>query len=134
MEERKSESFQKSINEEKYEISEPEHAEILVTDNPVVKEPSCFNLLEYDENILNRLEVMYKRACMATSRDKYYTEMFRTLTYYNYRNNAPLLNENILKEIYKVTDEESILDSNNVTVDTFRHPSNTHRYNENQYL
>ena len=46
MEEIKSKSVQKNINEEKDAIDETEHEDTLVTDNPVVKEPIYFNLFE----------------------------------------------------------------------------------------
>ena len=68
---------------------------------------------------------------MATSIDRYYTENFKILTDYNEQNNAPLLNENIRESIHKVTEEESILDTNNVTADTFSHTPNTQIENEN---
>ena len=62
-------------------IDETEHAEPTITDNPVINEPSYFNLFKCGKNILNRLDATRKRACMETSRDMYYTEIFRTLTY-----------------------------------------------------
>ena len=43
----------------------------------------------------------------------------------------PLYNSNIQEEIPKVMEEESIADANNITADTFRHASNTHRDNSN---
>ena len=39
---------------------------------------------------------------MENSRDKYYTEMYKTLVDYNDCNDAPLSNENILEAIHKV--------------------------------
>ena len=33
------------------------------------------------KHLLNKLDATFEQSCMATSRDKYYTEMFRTLTY-----------------------------------------------------
>ena len=56
---------------------------------------------------------------METSRDRYYTEIFKTLTYYNDRNNTPLSNEKIREAINKVMEEESISNDNNITADTF---------------
>ena len=53
--------------------------------------------------------------------------MYKTLTDYNDRNNEPLLNDNIREAISKVIEEESISDTNNVTLDTFSHTSNTQR-------
>ena len=59
-------------------------------DDPiVVKEPIYFNIFECGKNILNRLDAMCKRACMATPRDKYHTELYRTITYCNDCNGAP---------------------------------------------
>ena len=61
---------------------------------------------------------------METSRDKYYTEMFKTLTDYNYHKNTPLSNANIWQAIRKVMEEESIVYDHNVTADKFSHESN----------
>ena len=115
------ESFHKIINKEKYPIYEIEHEKPLVTDNPVIKEPSYFKLFECGKNLLNRLDATCKRACMVTSRYKYYTEIFNTLTYYNDRNNGPLSNKNIQEAVHKFMDMESILDANKVTADYFSH-------------
>ena len=68
---------------------------------------------------------------MATLRGKYYTEMFKTLTDYNNHNNTPSYNASIRKEIRKVIEDESILDANNVTADTFSHTFNTKGDNAN---
>ena len=38
-----------------------------------------FNVLECGRNILNRLDMTYEQACMATLREKYYTNMLETL-------------------------------------------------------
>ena len=58
-------------------------------------------------------------------------EIFRTLTYYNERNNTPLLIDKIQEAIRKVMEEESISDAKNVTSDTFSNTSNTQRQNAN---
>ena len=60
----------KKINKEKYAKNEAEYEGTSVTYDPVVKEPKYFNILECGKNILNRLGVIYKRACIATPRDK----------------------------------------------------------------
>ena len=44
--ESESECFHKSVNKEKDAKNEVYHEEPLVTDNPVVKEPSYFNIFE----------------------------------------------------------------------------------------
>ena len=80
----------------------------MVTDNAVINEPRYFNLFKCGKNILNRLDATCKRECMAASRDRYYTEMFNTLTDYNDRNNTPLSNDNIREAIRKVTEKELI--------------------------
>ena len=48
---------------------------------------------------------MGKRACMAASRDKYFTKMYSTMTDYNNRKKTPLSNENIWEAIRKVIEE-----------------------------
>ena len=76
---------------------------------------------------------MCEQACMANLRDKYYTELFRTIIDYNNLNNAPFYNENIRYEIYRVIAEEEAdahnitSDSHNVTVNNFSQASNTQR-------
>ena len=73
----------------------------MAVDNPVVKEPSYFNIFECGKNILKRLGGTCKLACMENSIDKYYTESLRTITDYNDRNGAQLSNEKILEAIHK---------------------------------
>ena len=70
--ESESESVHKSINEnkEQYAIDETENEEPSVTHNPVINEPSCFNLFECGKNFLKNLDAMCERACMATSKEK----------------------------------------------------------------
>ena len=79
----------------KYANNEAYHDEAFVADNPVVKEPSYFNTFECDKNLLNRLDATCKQVCMENSRDKYYTELLRTITYYNNCNDVSLSNDNI---------------------------------------
>ena len=42
----------------------------MVTDNPVFKEPRYFNIFECGKNLLKKLDVICKQACVATSRYK----------------------------------------------------------------
>ena len=58
-------------------------------DDPVVKETRYFKIFECGKNLLNKLYAMCERVCMETPRDKYYTELFRTITDCNNRNDAP---------------------------------------------
>ena len=66
--------------------------------------------------------------------------MFRYITDFNNRDDAPLSNENIREGIHKViAEEESNVhnigsDAHNVTADTFSQTSNTQRENENAIL
>ena len=103
----------------------------MVIDNPVINEPSYLNLFYCGKNLLNKLNAMYRQACMLPSRGRYYTETFKTLTDYNDLNNTPLSNTNIQEAIRKFIEEVSVLDTNNVTEDTFSHMSNTQRENVN---
>ena len=91
-EENKSESVHKSINtnEVKYAIEGTDNEEPLVVDNPVINEPGYFNPLKCGRNMLNRLDSTCKRACVETSRERYYKEMYKTLTDYNDCKNVPL--------------------------------------------
>ena len=68
---------------------------------------------------------------MATSRDKCYTGIFKTLTYYNDRNNTSSYSSNVWEAIHKFIEDESTADANKVTTDTFSHFSNTKRDNTN---
>ena len=56
----------------KYANNESDHEEPTVTNYPVVKEPSYFNIFEYGKNILNKFDATCKQSYMATPRDKYY--------------------------------------------------------------
>ena len=123
------ESIHKSINtnEGKYTIDGTKDEEPLVTDNPVVNEPIYFKLFKCGIKFLKHIDAICERACMTPSKDKCYMEMFNTLTDYNDFKNKSLSKLKIQEAIHKVIEEESIADSNNVTVDTFIHESNTHR-------
>ena len=83
------------MNEVKDTIDETQNKESAVTDNPVINDPSYFNLFGCGEKLLNNLDATCGQACMVTSKDKYYMEMWNTLTDYNERNNTPLSSANI---------------------------------------
>ena len=57
--------------------------------------------------------------------------MFKTLIYYNERNNTPSSNVKIWEAMRKVIEEESIADANNITENTCGHTYNTQRDNAN---
>ena len=77
---------------------------------------------------------------MATSRDKYYTQLFKTIVYCNDSNDAPFSNDNIPDSINRVIAEEEAdahnitSDDHNVTVDNFSQPPNTQRENKRMIL
>ena len=77
------------------------------------------------ENLLNRRDAAYKRACISTSREKYYTKVYKTLVDSNDRNDASFSNEKIQQSIRKVIVEEDVdarnitLDAHNITEDNF---------------
>ena len=105
--ESESKSVHKSINTNKveYEIDETENEEPSVTDNPVINEPSYFKLFKWGKNFLKNIDATCERACMATLKYNYYTEMCNSLTDYNNHNNTPLFNTKILEAIRKVMEE-----------------------------
>ena len=77
-----------------YTITEQKDAEY--EESSVTMEvTSYFNIFECGGNLLDRLDVTYEQACMATPKDKYYTKLFKTLVDNNNQNGAPFSNENI---------------------------------------
>ena len=116
MEESESECVHKNINKEKDANIDADYEESTVTDYPVFKEPSYFNMFECGNIILNMIDAMCQRACMATPIDKYYTKMYKTLVDHNDRNDAPVSTEKIQQEMRKlITKEEA--DARNITSD-----------------
>ena len=57
----------------KYANNQAYNEEPTVMDDPVFKEPSCFNIFECGNNFLNKLDAMCEQLCMENPRDKYYT-------------------------------------------------------------
>ena len=97
-------------------------------------------MFECGRNILNILDRTYERACMATTKDKYFEKMLDTLVNYNDCHNVPLSNDKLQLEVSKVmskTEEEehnAKHNANNVTMNTFcQSPTttNTQRKNTN---
>ena len=142
-EESESECVHKNINKEKYVKSDTDYEEPTVTDYPVFKEPNYFNMFECGNIILNMIDAMCERVCMATPKDKYHTKMYKTLVDYNERNDAPVSNEKIQQEMRKlITKEEAdarniTSDAHNTTADNFCQTPvtpNTQGKNENAIL
>ena len=117
----KSKFVQKNINKQEDANNDTEYEEYSVTDEVLI----YFNMFKCGRNILNGLDVTYERACMATTKEKYYTKKLETIVDYNDRNNSPLSNEKLRQAVSKfmVETEEVELDAernaNNVTMDTF---------------
>ena len=91
IQEDESECVHKNINKQIDAKNEAEYEEYSVTREFL----SYFILFEYGRNILNRLKVTYKRACMATPRYKYYDKILDTLVDYNDHHNEPFSNEKL---------------------------------------
>ena len=70
---------------------------------------------------------------METPRDKYYSELLKTIIYCNNSNDAPFTIEKIRYAMHIVITEEE-LDPHNWNVDTFSQTSNTQRENKNNIL
>ena len=64
-----------------------------------------FNIFEYGRNLLDRLNVTYQRAFMATPQDKYYTDILENIIKVNNLKGEPLSNERIRKSVIDVREE-----------------------------
>ena len=92
------------IDISEYAITEQKDAEY--EESLVTKEvPSYFNIFECGRNLLDRLDVTYEQACMATPKEKYYTKLLKNLVDDNNRNGAPFSNENIQQAVSIVIEE-----------------------------
>ena len=66
---------------------------------------SYFNIFECGRNLLDRLDVTYQRAFMATPQDKYYNAFLDTLVKDNNLKGKPLSNDRIQQAVGKVMEE-----------------------------
>ena len=85
------------------------------------KVKSYFKIYECGRNLLDRLDVKYKRAFMATPKDKYYNALVYTIVKDNNPRGKPLSNEKIQKAVGKVieeTESEFKRNYNEITCDT----------------
>ena len=62
----------------------------------------CFNVFECGRNILDRIDVTYKRAFMANPQEKYYTRLLDNLVETNNCNDETLSNENLQQAVSDV--------------------------------
>ena len=70
---------------------------------------------------MDRLDVSYERACMATPKEEYFTEMLDHLIEHNIFHGTPMSNEKLREAVIRVVaDEEKNAkrNVNNVTTDT----------------
>ena len=89
-----------------YTITEQKYSEY--EESSVTKEvPNYFNIFECGGNILDRLGVTYERVCMDTPKEKYYTNLLKSLVDNNNRNGAPLSNEKIRQAVSIVMEHQS---------------------------
>ena len=61
-----------------------------------------FEIFECGRNLLDRLDIKYQKAIMATPQDKYYTEMLENLIKVNNLNGEPLSNERLRQAVINV--------------------------------
>ena len=95
-------TLSQNITKQKYAKNETEYEEYSVT-HEVLR---YFNIFDCAKNPLNRLDVTYERAYMATIKEKYYTKMLENIVNYNDLNNATLYNENLQQAVSKVMSEK----------------------------
>ena len=103
------------------ELKDEEHKEPSVTE----KVTSYFNIYECGRNLLDRLDVTYKRAFMATPRDKYYNALLDTLVKDNNIRGVPLSNQKIQEassDVIEETESEFELNQNEITCNNSYQP------------
>ena len=99
------------------ELKDEEHKKHSVTEKVKI----YFNIYECGRNILDRLDVTYQRAFMATPKDKYYNTFVDNLVKDNNLRGKPFSNEKIQKAVSKVMEEteaEFEQNYNKITCDT----------------
>ena len=67
---------------------------------------NVFNLFECGRNILDRLDVSYERAYMATQKEKYFSEMLDYLNNYNEQHGDQFSSEKLQDAVIRVIEEE----------------------------
>ena len=76
-------------------VKDTKDKEPLVVDILLIKQLDYFILFDYGKEFFNNLEVTYEKLCMENAKDKYWAEVYDTVTNYNDWNNALLSNVNI---------------------------------------
>ena len=83
---------------------------------------NAFNIFECGRNVLDRIDVSYERACMATPREELFMEMLNSLLENNHRHGTPLSSKNLQEAVSRVMEEEEKYyerNANNITTDNF---------------
>ena len=81
---------------------------------------SYFHIFECERNLLDRLDVTYQRAFMATPQDKYYTQMLKNIIKVHNCEGEPLSNERLRQAVIDVREENDTEHEhkiNNITCD-----------------
>ena len=93
-----------SVDISEYTITEQKDKEY--KESSVTKEvTSYFNIFECGRNLLDRLDVTYQRAFMATPKDKYYNRFLDTLINENNHKGTPLSNDNLQQAVSILLEE-----------------------------
>ena len=82
---------------------------------------NAFNVLECGRKLLDRLGLLYERACMATPREALFMEMWNSLLRNNHLHGTPLSSKKLQEAVRRVMEEEQKYaerNVNNVTTDT----------------
>ena len=67
---------------------------------------NAFNIFERRRKLLDRLDVSYERACMATPKEEYFTDILDSLIKHNICHGMPFSNKNLQEAVCRVTEEE----------------------------
>ena len=67
---------------------------------------NAFNAFEWGRKLLDRLDVSYERACMATPKEEYFTEMLDSLIDDNRRHGTLLSSKKIKETVTRVVEDE----------------------------
>ena len=67
---------------------------------------NTFSVFECGRKFLDRLDLSYERACMATPKEEYYTEMLDCLIEHNCCYRTPLSNKNLQEAVIRVMEDK----------------------------
>ena len=75
---------------------------------------NAFNVFECGRELLDRLEVSYERACMATPKEEYFTEMLDHLIRHNQCHGTPMSNKKLQEAVIRVMEDEEKYAKHNI--------------------